>query len=334
MQAIKLVPVLAGQNIWDIAQQEYKSPEGVILILQANPGLSVTDELAPGRVLNIWTEKAIQTLIEIISVQPFGSQLHSILQAWALLVATTPGGGGGTTTEIQSGFGVKIQNLITNLYLDDLHLSENIRNEDLLIFIYPDATGTARYRKIPLSAILSMMSFTGQLRDLDDVSLSDVQLNDLLKFDGENWVNDRVLGIGGLTIPDFSTLLYYDTVNHRFRWLNVGNGLQLIEDVLQVNPELFADQIWKKSGTNIEPSTAGDDLNLGEGNLSAKEINASAYSAGGDQGLSTTLNMLTGISFDGIETMKITQQSVTYKAGLLINVTAGADINLTIPRPA
>ncbi|PKP46816.1 MAG: hypothetical protein CVT94_13460 [Bacteroidetes bacterium HGW-Bacteroidetes-11] len=86
MQAIKLVPVLAGQNIWDIAQQEYGSAEGVILILQANPELSVTDELAPGRVLNIWTEKAIQTLSEIISVQPFGSQLHSLLQAWALLI--------------------------------------------------------------------------------------------------------------------------------------------------------------------------------------------------------------------------------------------------------
>ncbi|KAF0203154.1 MAG: hypothetical protein FD170_1426 [Bacteroidetes bacterium] len=86
METIKLVHVQSGQNIWDIAQQEYKSPEGVILILQANPGLSVTDELAPGRVLNIWTEKAIQTLTEIISVQPLGSQLHSILQAWALLI--------------------------------------------------------------------------------------------------------------------------------------------------------------------------------------------------------------------------------------------------------
>jgi hypothetical protein len=86
MEVVKLVHVQSGQNIWDIAQQEYKSPEGVILILQANPGLSVTDELVPGRELNIWTEKAIQTLTEIISVQPFGSQLHSILQAWALLI--------------------------------------------------------------------------------------------------------------------------------------------------------------------------------------------------------------------------------------------------------
>lgn len=86
MEVIKPVSVQVGQNIWDIAQQEYGSAEGVILILQANPGLSLSDDLEPGRVLNIWSEKAVQTLSEIISVEPFGSQLHGLLQAWALLI--------------------------------------------------------------------------------------------------------------------------------------------------------------------------------------------------------------------------------------------------------
>lgn len=52
----KTIIVQAGQTIWDVSLQEYETAEGVILLLQANPGIGITDDLVPGNKLIIWTD--------------------------------------------------------------------------------------------------------------------------------------------------------------------------------------------------------------------------------------------------------------------------------------
>lgn len=86
MLDIKTINVELGQSIWDIAIQEYKTPEGVILIVQANPGLNITDELAAGQELIIWTEVSVSLVNEIIKTEPYASQLQSLLMQWATLI--------------------------------------------------------------------------------------------------------------------------------------------------------------------------------------------------------------------------------------------------------
>ncbi len=49
---MKTVTVLNNQSLWDIAIQEYGTVEAVFELAQAN-GLSVTDTLTAGQVLNV-----------------------------------------------------------------------------------------------------------------------------------------------------------------------------------------------------------------------------------------------------------------------------------------
>lgn len=85
-QTIKTIKVQAGQSVADIATQEYGTVEGMILILQANPGLSVSSELTAGQELVIFTTKAINLVKELVKTEAFGSELQSMLMKWIKLV--------------------------------------------------------------------------------------------------------------------------------------------------------------------------------------------------------------------------------------------------------
>ena len=83
---IKQIYCLQNQTLLDIAVQEYGSVEGVILLLQANPGLGITDTLLPGQELVVWTDEAVKTMEEAIKTEPYASQLQSLLTQWAKLI--------------------------------------------------------------------------------------------------------------------------------------------------------------------------------------------------------------------------------------------------------
>jgi hypothetical protein len=84
--AIKTIIVQAGQSLADIALQEYGTYEGVILVIQANPGLSVSDQLAGGQELNLFTGYTVNLVKELVKVEPYASALQSLLAQWAALI--------------------------------------------------------------------------------------------------------------------------------------------------------------------------------------------------------------------------------------------------------
>lgn len=86
MYNLKTIIIQERQTIWDIALQEYGTAEGVILLLQANPGLGITNDLIPGQELIIWTEVSVSLVNEIIKTEPYASQLQSLLMQWATLI--------------------------------------------------------------------------------------------------------------------------------------------------------------------------------------------------------------------------------------------------------
>lgn len=49
----KEITVQGNQSNWDVALQEYGSVEGLFLLLEDNPGLTVDSELTPGQKLII-----------------------------------------------------------------------------------------------------------------------------------------------------------------------------------------------------------------------------------------------------------------------------------------
>jgi hypothetical protein len=85
--SIKTIVVQAGQSLADIALQEYGTYEGIILVVQANPGLSVSSILVGGQELVIFTQKAISTVNEIVKSDPLGSQLRNVLMQWISLAS-------------------------------------------------------------------------------------------------------------------------------------------------------------------------------------------------------------------------------------------------------
>jgi len=56
-----IITVQAGQSLADIAVQEYGTVEGMVLILQANPGIGISDELTPGMELIIPGNTIVKT---------------------------------------------------------------------------------------------------------------------------------------------------------------------------------------------------------------------------------------------------------------------------------
>lgn len=62
---VKIIHVIAGQTLWDIAVQEYKAAEAVFLVLMANRDVvgGITEELEPGMPLKIipWDATGLST---------------------------------------------------------------------------------------------------------------------------------------------------------------------------------------------------------------------------------------------------------------------------------
>lgn len=333
MSKIKSVTVQAGQTIWDIAVQEYGTPEGSILLLQANPDISLATVLTPGSELVVWAPEAVKALTEILKIDPYASSIQSMLIEWATLVAR-PVGEGGTTTELAAGFGVRINDFIASINLDDLNLSPNITRDDIVMFIRPSLTGTNRYMKIPLSEALKLSTWDNYLRTLRDVSLTEIADNQFIKYDFETgfWKNDPVLGIGELPYPDTSPIMWYDASVQKLRWLDVGSGLLIDNGVLLLNMDMVPDELWKKTDTTLSPVNDGEDIDLGAGGMIASDLRAKAFNADGDAGITGNVTVMSGVSFDGTDKFVFNTKTISYKAGLVIGVIAGADINITIPR--
>ncbi len=123
MQHIKTITVKGGQTVPDIAIQEYGNLEAVVLVLQANPGLSITTDLTHGQELIIWTDVAVQVVTEILSTEPYASNLQQLLMQWSRLI--TPG------TIVNNT--VSNQVVIPQL---DLELSENESSDKVIVARY------------------------------------------------------------------------------------------------------------------------------------------------------------------------------------------------------
>jgi len=332
MNKVTTVKVKANQTIFDIAVQEYGNPEGAILLLQANPELSITDNLEADRELYVWSMEAVNYLTDVLQVEPYASSIENMLLEWATLVRPT-GQGGGTTTELLAGFGIRINDFIASINFDDLNLSPNITRDDIVMFIRPSESGTNRYMKIPLSEALKLSTWDNYLRTLRDVQLTDLVDSDFIKYDAEAnvWRNNHVFGIGELAYPDTDPILYYDSSVQKLRWLEVGGGLKIENGMLQLNGTLPAD-LWKRVDTTMSPANSGDDIDLGTGGLLANDIRSKGYNADGDNGITGNVTLLSGVSFDGTDKFTFNTKVIAYKAGIIITVAAGSDVNITIPR--
>jgi len=332
MNKVTTIKVKANQTIFDIAVQEYGNPEGAIMLLQANPDLSITTTLEAGRELYVWSQDAVKYLTDILEIEPYASNVENMLLEWATLIRPT-GQGGGTTTELLAGFGIRINDFIASINLDDLNLSPNITRDDIVIFIRPSESGTNRYMKIPLSEALKLSTWDNYLRTLRDVSLTDLADNHFIKFDLESgfWKNDPVFGIGELPYPDTNPILYYDPSVQKLRWLEVGGGLKIENGILQLNVTM-PEELWKRTDTTLAPANAGDDLDLGTGGMVANDIRSKSFNADGSDGITGNVTLLSGVSFDGTDKFTFNTKVITYKAGIITVVAAGADVNITIPR--
>lgn len=111
--AIKTIIVQAGQSLADIALQEYGTYEGVILVLQANPGLSITGQLTGGQELIVFTNQAVNLVKELVKVEPYASQLQSIMTQWLTLAGTT---GSRNTTESDPNFAAWLAAFVPSKY--------------------------------------------------------------------------------------------------------------------------------------------------------------------------------------------------------------------------
>lgn len=83
-QRIKTVYVKARQTLWDIAIQEYGNAEGVAFLLVSNPGINITDVLSAGQEIIVYTDRAVRTVTEIVTVEPYASQLQQLLAQWSI----------------------------------------------------------------------------------------------------------------------------------------------------------------------------------------------------------------------------------------------------------
>lgn len=99
-QSIKVIQVKANQTVVDIAIQEYGIAEGMILVLQANPGINVTTALEPGQELNIFSDITINLIKEIVKSEPYASQLQNILMQWFSLISQNSRSGFGPSASV------------------------------------------------------------------------------------------------------------------------------------------------------------------------------------------------------------------------------------------
>lgn len=330
MTEIKTISVQAGQNIWDIAIQEYGNAEAVMLILQANPGLGLTDTLTPGQSLLIWSDATTDNMLETIELEPYKSKLQSLLMAWAALVLK-PSGGGGTTSEYSSGFGVDLANFIFSLNLDQLHATTSIRAQDQIIFIYVDDTGTNRYRRVPLSNILSLFQQIQYLSQLSDVEITTPALGNLLKFDGVKWINDPVLGIAELSnLSSTNPLLYLNTTTHKLAWLDFNSDTLEIDSggKLNVKPSAF---LWEKVLGVIKTKNA-ENVDLQTGNLRGAILEATTnFAINSKNGITEDIGFLTGCTYDLIgKKLIFTRRQASVEGGIIVQTTALTDLEVTL----
>jgi hypothetical protein len=91
---VKNIKIEPGQNLFDIAVQEYGSVEGVFLVMLANTDKigSITDDLIPGQSLTIWPLKIIQ---DVVAQEESLSSYLPILMQWAAAIGSGSGSGGG-----------------------------------------------------------------------------------------------------------------------------------------------------------------------------------------------------------------------------------------------
>jgi len=97
---VKSIIIQPGQNLFDVAVQEYSSVEGVFLVMLANTDKikSITDDLVPGMSLTIWPIKVVQ---EIVAQEESLSSYLPVLMQWAAAIGSQAGGGtnGGTIND-------------------------------------------------------------------------------------------------------------------------------------------------------------------------------------------------------------------------------------------
>lgn len=358
MAKLKTISIKAGQSLFDIALQEYGNPEGVILLLQANPGLSLADELQPNSQLIIWSQEAVSFITDVLKVEPYASNIQNLLIEWASLIPHTSSTGGGTTTELSAGFGIDINNFIASINLDDLHDSPAITKDDIIIFIHPDESGTNRYRKIALSEALKLQTFTSYLNTLADVDVTTRADRDLLVYDiaTELWKNDPIYGIAALPDVAADTPMLY-LKDGRFAWMSLGNGLTIENGALTVTfPAPGGEQLWRRADTTLSPENEGDSVDLKTGNITAAGANlgtgslqagsatiagqvdadtlraankamAVLFNADGNDGLTGNITVLTGCSVDtGRTQLTFTRRNITHKGGIITAVTNEADL--------
>lgn len=285
METIKKIKVLAGQNLWDIAQQEYKTAEGISLLLQANPGINITDSLDAGQELLVISETTVSKLKTILETEPYGNFLQNLLLFWASLVNPQSNPNGGTTTELTPGFGVDIDNLMVSLNLDELHLSPTIAQTDLVVFINTEATGNLRYRKISLSEILALVQSNSpeNLSQLGDVLLDQATDKDLLMFNGTKWENNRVFGIAALEeVTAGQPLLYYNLQTGKLEWLTLGDNLSITAGVINADFKRFYGS-WLCESTDDGTASSPGYFTIDNPNLSNTEyLSISNYSQQGN----------------------------------------------------
>jgi len=91
---VKSITIQAGQNLFDIAIQEYGSVEGVFLVMLANTDKiqSITDDLVPGQSLTIWPLKIIQ---DVVAQEESLSSYLPVLMQWAAAIGSQAGSGTG-----------------------------------------------------------------------------------------------------------------------------------------------------------------------------------------------------------------------------------------------
>ena len=87
MSNVRQIVIQAGQSLVDIALQEYGTVEGIILLLTVNPGLTVTGDLVPGSLLNIVDDSVKKMVANATAVEPYASQLQSVLMQWITLAS-------------------------------------------------------------------------------------------------------------------------------------------------------------------------------------------------------------------------------------------------------
>jgi len=124
---VKNIHIAPGQNLFDIAIQEYGSVEAVFLVMLANTDKiqSITDDLVPGQSLTIWPIKIIQ---EIVAQEESLSSYLPILMQWAATIGSQAGTGTGSGSNLNDADYVHVRGdeIIAGIktYLQELKVNQ------------------------------------------------------------------------------------------------------------------------------------------------------------------------------------------------------------------